>query len=216
MVFPFQKGKIMAEPVKIRVDLATGTIEVEADASKIDAIFDRLDAFIPRLSEVYGSPRDKSGDFTKSGGALSKISGKEQSESSYANVTEQKGEPRKASKNSKGKEVYSVVDLGLDEGQRQSLRDFYASKQPKSQNEQVAVLMDWLKREGGKETATWNDIFTAFRTVNVKSPAKISSVLGNMVGLSWVQNVGGGKYALIHVGEDHVKFDLPKAQKKAK
>lgn len=131
-------------------------------------------------------------------------------------MVEQKNDVRKASKSSKGKEVYSVVDLGLSEEQRQQLRDFYTSKQPQTQNEKIAVLMDWLKREGNKPTATWNDIFTAFRTVAVKSPAKISSVLGNMVGLSWVKNVGGGQYDLIHVGEDYVKFDLPKAPKKAK
>ncbi len=207
----------MAGPAKIRVDLATGTIEVEADASNIDAIFDRLDAFIPRLSEAYGRPTTEGNAPSSPGGsAQTKQNSDHSADESPVNVVEQKNDVRKASKSSKGKEVYSVVDLGLSEEQRQQLRDFYTSKQPQTQNEKIAVLMDWLKREGNKPTATWNDIFTAFRTVAVKSPAKISSVLGNMVGLSWVKNVGGGQYDLIHVGEDYVKFDLPKAPKKAK
>jgi hypothetical protein len=207
----------MAEPVKIRVDLAAGIVEVEADASNIDAIFDRLDAFIPRLSEAYGRPTRENGSASTIGGAASSASNLDRpTADAPANNTEQKVDTRKTKKGSKGKEVYSAVELGLTEGQRQDLRDFYASKQPQSQHEQIAVLMDWLKREANKSTASWNDIFTAFRTVNVKSPAKISSVLGNMVGLSWVKNVGEGQYALIHVGEDYVKFDLPKPAKKAK
>jgi len=198
----------MSEPVKIRVDLSAGIIEVEADASNIDAVFDRLDAFIPRLSQAYKNPSDEA----SSNGATptARENQGQPSESTSSNPAEAKGEVKKSAKGSKGKEVYSTVDLGLTETQRQEMRDFYESKKPKSQNDQVAVLMDWLKREGNKSTATWNDIFTAFRTVGVKSPAKISSVLGNMVGLSWVKNVGGGQYALIHVGEDYVKFDLPK------
>lgn len=205
----------MAGPVKIRVDLSGGTIEVEADAENIDAVFDRLDAFIPRLSEAYNRPTDEGKSLPSNGAASLATSKPDQATNTDAsNSIEQKSEPRKAAKNSKGKEVYNVVDLGLTEEQRQEMREFYASKQPKTQNEQVAVLMDWLKREGNKSTATFNDIFTAFRTVSVKSPGKISSVLGNMSGMSWVKNAGGGQYALIHVGEDYVKFDLPKANNK--
>lgn len=207
----------MAEPVKIRVDLATGTIEVAADASNIDAIFDRLDAFIPRLSEAYGRPAKEDKPASSTVGSPPTTPNLDRPDgASSANIPEQKSDARKVKKGSKGKEAYSAVDLGLTEEQRQELRNFYTSKQPQSQHEQIAVLMDWLKREGNKSTASWNDIFTAFRTVNVKSPAKISSVLGNMVGLSWAKNIGEGQYALIHVGEDYVKFDLPRPPKKAK
>lgn len=203
----------MAGPVKIRVDLSAGTVEVEADADNIDAVFDRLDAFIPRLSEAYDRPAEEGQTPSSKGMPPSAPAKPSQSaDADPTNPIEQKGEVRKAAKGSKGKEVYTAVDLGLTETQRNEMRDFYTSKQPKSQHEQIAVLMDWLKRESNKSTATWNDIFTAFRTVGVKSPAKISSVLGNMVGLSWVKNVGGGQYALIHVGEDYVKFDLPKVK----
>lgn len=206
----------MAEPVKIRVDLSTGTIDVEADASNIEAVFDRLDSFVPRLSEAYGRfcREDKSSPGS-GGSVVAPASSVGAGESGATPLTEPKVEVRKVSKGAKGKEIYSAVDLGLSEEQRAALRDFYAKKQPHSQNEKVAVLMDWLKREGGKATTTWNEIFTAFRTVGDKSPAKISSVLGNMVGLSWVRNAGGGQYDLIHVGEDFVKFNLPKAAKKA-
>lgn len=196
----------MAGPVKIRVDLSAGTIEVEADAENIDAVFNRLDAFIPRLSEAYNRSTNE-GNLPSSNGVAHSATPKNDQPSGSLGQSEQKAEPKKAAK---GKEVYEVVDLGLTEAQRQEMRSFYGSKQPGSQHEQIAVLMDWLKRECNKSTVTWNDIFTAFRTVNVKSPAKISSVLGNMVGLSWVKNVGSGQYALIHVGEDYVKFDLPK------
>lgn len=203
----------MAGPVKIRVDLSAGTVEVEADAENIDALFDRLDVFIPRLSEAYGRPTEEDQmPYSKgmSPSAPAKLG--QSADADPPNPIEQKGEVRKVAKAPRGKEVYTPVDLGLTETQRNEMREFYTSKQPKGQNEQIAVLMDWLKREGNKSMATWNDIFTAFRTVGVKSPAKISSVLGNMVGLSWVRNVGNGQYELIHVGEDYVKYDLPKAK----
>jgi hypothetical protein len=205
--------EIMAGPVKIKVNLSAGTIKIEADAENIDAVFDRLDSFVPRLSEAY-ERSTKEGVKKRQDTPIGPSSASEVSplvETRQTHPIEQKTESRKGSKGTKGKEVYTTVDLGLTEAQRTELRDFYALKQPKSQNEQVAVLMDWLKREGNKATVTWNDIFTAFRTVSVKSPAKISSVLGNMVGLSWIRNVGAGQYEIIHVGEDHVKFDLPKS-----
>jgi len=202
----------MPGPVKIKVDLSAGTIEVEADAENIDAVFNRLDAFIPRLSNAYERSTYKIDGASNESTPLASRTVTPTPDASGAGPAEKGVEARKVSKGARGKEAYSAVDLGLTEPQRKELRDFFAAKQPKSQHEQVAVLVDWLKREGNKPTVTWNDIFTAFRTVGAKSPAKISSVLGNMVGMSWVKNVGGGQYALIHVGEDFVKFDLPKAK----
>jgi hypothetical protein len=208
----------MAGPVKIKVNLSAGTINVEADAENIGAVFDRLDSFVPRLSEAYERSTKESVQ-KRQAAPLSPSAASEISPSIDANQTnskEQKAEARKASKSTKAKEVYTPVDLGLSEAQRTELRDFYTSKQPNNQNEQTVVLMDWLKREGNKSTVSWNDIFTAFRTVGAKSPGKISSVLGNMVGLSWVRSAGNGQFEIIHVGEDYVKFDLPKTKSSSK
>lgn len=199
----------MAGPVKIKVDLTAGTIKIEAEAENIDAVFDRLDSFIPRFSEAYETSTRKSAqpDVPRE---IEPLVASEPNETVRPSTSEQKPEVRKSVKGSKSKEVYTSVDLGLSESQRGELRAFFAEKKPKGQKEQMAVLMDWLKRVPGKPSVSWNDIFTAFRTVGAKCPGKISSVLGNMVGSSWVRNVGAGQYELLHVGEDYVKFDLPK------
>lgn len=192
----------MSESVRIKVDLSSGTVEIEADAAQIDNVFERLETFVPRLSEAYGArPVETAG-----GQGNSQTFSETPKDAEGSSTTKAKPSGRTTSR---ARETYSIVDLGLKEDQRTAMRQYYETKQPRNQNEQTAVVMDWLRREAGKTAVTLNEIFTGFRTVNIKAPGKISSVLGNMVGQGWIKNAGPGKFELTHVGEDYVKFDLP-------
>ena len=188
--------------VKVKIDVAEGTIEVEAPAESYAEVFDKISEVLPQLVRAHSNPIAQS--------AVGVANGAE-------NEGSDEGSKKKGARAGRGgsKETYKVVDLGVDEGERSALRDFFKEKKPPAQHDQIAVLMAWLKAEKAKSTMNKDEVYTAFRTVDAKVPAKISSVLGNMVGMGWVTNVGSSTYALTHVGEDHVKFDLP-PKKKAK
>lgn len=191
----------MPDPIKLKVDLASGLIEVEADSASIELVFEHLNTFLPRLSnalrpaeteETKGAPDSAEED----------------------DVGPEPGKKKRSSSRSttRAKETYRVVDLKLSPDDREELRAYYSQKNPRNQNEQTAVLMDWLKREKGLKELDKDQVFTAFRTVEEKAPGKISSVLGNMLGQGWVVN-RGGKYEITHVAEDHVRLNLPRKKK---
>ena len=184
--------------VRVRIDIAAGSIEVEAPADAYADVFDKVSEVLPRLVTAHGLSA-------------------EPAESDNAQETKgaETAAKNKRTKRSSGgsKESYKITDLGLTEEERVQLREFFQEKKPGAQHDQIAVLMAWLKKEKEKSQMKKDDVFTAFRTVDAKVPAKISAVLGNMVGLGWATNVGDGAYELTHVGEDHVKFDLPPKKK---
>jgi hypothetical protein len=195
----------MSEPVRIHIDLSTGAVEVSAPAEAIDSIFARLESFIPQISEAYGA-RNNGGESEEGFSASEEIPAAQTTDVGTTR-TEKSARTRKSG----GKrETYNIVDLGLDEAQREALRSFFASKNPKGQNDQTLVLLSWLADNTDTQAFGWNEIYTAFRLINgLKVPGKISSVLGNMVGHGLISNAGGGKYRLTHVGEDRVRLELP-------
>ena len=72
--------------------------------------------------------------------------------------------------------------------------------------------MYWLIKEAKKQSLTKDEIYTGLKTVNARIPARISSVLSNLM-LDGKVIPDGGKYALHHTGEDYVVYDMP--EKKA-
>lgn len=117
------------------------------------------------------------------------------------------------SKGSKGKtESYQFVDLGLSESEREDLRSFFGSKEPKSQNDVVLVLAYWLKVKGKKASFNENIIYSAIQIVEAETPRVLSQVLRNIKNDSKILKSSDG-YKLNHVGEDYVKIKLkPKKQ----
>lgn len=195
----------MTTPVKLKIDLSSGMIELEADPASLDDVFRQVHAVLPLLG-TRERAHEESGDEDASAPA------------DHAAEQRDNGNGKRAPKKptNRTKETYRLINLDLKEDERAELRRFYAEKSPSTQNEQTAVLMDWLKRKKNRVTLNKDAIFTAFRTVDAKAPGKISSVLGNMAGaaVGWVVNRGDGTYELTHVAEDFVRLNLP--PKKAK
>ena len=106
-------------------------------------------------------------------------------------------------------ESYKTVDFGLEQAQRTAYREFYERKHPTNQSQQVLVAMYWLIKEAGKPSLTKDEIYTGLKTVNTRIPARISSVLSNLL-LDGKVISDGGKYTLHHTGEDFVVYDMPK------
>jgi hypothetical protein len=199
----------MSDTVKIQLDLATGTVNIESPADSLDVVFEKLGAFLPQLADAYAEFAPAEGDDTD-------ITGNdEQSDSETSEMpTTQKSaavsRAKTSSRRESHKETYKSADLKLDEGQRNAFRQFFADKAPKGQNDQLLTIVYWLQREGEKSSVDKDEIFTGFRTVDAPVPGRISSVLTNLRLEGMVVPQDDGKYVLHHVGEDHVKFKLPK------
>lgn len=199
----------MADNVTIQLNMTNGEIHIQAPADSLDTIFDKLEAFLPKLADIrteYVS--DKADSITVEEDDHS-ASAAEKSE--HADVLSKNSTKRKRTSSSKKTETFNMVELGLDENSRSALREFYNEKNPKSQNEQLLVVMDWLKRNAGKNSVTKDEIYTALRTVEAKIPARISSVLSNL-GIEGKITGDADGYRIHHTGEDFVKFNLPKKE----
>ena len=198
----------MAELVRISINLSTGTVEVHAPVDALDAIFARLEGFLPHVSAAYAVPSNpaeeaEGGEFGDVENEILKPDVPSSPSSKPSGNNRKKKAPGK-------REQYSVVDMGLSDADKQRFREFYAEKSPRNQNDQTLVIMYWLKTMGKVPITGWNEVFTGFRMIQgIKAPGKISSVLGNMVGQGLVVNDGKGQYKITHVGEDRVKLELP-------
>lgn len=188
--------------VKIRIDLATGVVDIEAPVEEYVEVLAQVREALPGLVKARGGSTTTEAPSTR-----------DAEDSSKKGSSNSKSKRTRRSSGS-AKETYNVAKLGLDEDERQALRDFYVEKNPGAQHDQIAVLMYWFQSHTNRQQMSKDEIFTAFRTVEAKVPAKISSVLGNMTSqLQWATAEGSGNFKLTHVGEDHVKYSLPKESK---
>ena len=195
----------MPDLVRIQVDLTAGSASVEAPTDALDAAFERLEAFLPTLAAARSVAAAETLDPSPaSNGARPSI---EVEGAVVAEAT--KSQKRRASSKTG---TYNTIDLGLDEPQRESFRQFFSSKVPKGQSQQVLTVMAWLKQNGGRPIVSYDDIFTSLRIVNARIPKSLSGVLTNLKTAAHV--VGdNSQFAVTAPGEDFVKFDMP-AQKK--
>lgn len=199
----------MADNVTIQLNMTNGEIHIQAPAESLDTIFDKLEAFLPKLAGIRTEyVPDKADSITVEEDNHS-ASAAEKSE--HIDVLSKNSTKCKRTSSSKKTETFNMVELGLDENSRSALREFYSEKNPKSQNEQLLVVMDWLKRNAGKNSVTKDEIYTALRTVEAKIPARISSVLSNL-GIEGKITGDADGYRIHHTGEDFVKFNLPKKE----
>jgi hypothetical protein len=212
----------MADVVRIRLDLSAGTVDVEAPPESLDSVFEKLGAFIPQLADAYSAFSGGTTDDDESTDEAEL----DEADDSTGSDTDSSEEPATAasgrstaSRRAEGKakdkyrETYKSVDLKLDEGQRDKLRQFFSDKSPKGQSDQILTIMYWLDKEGHLPAVNKDEIYTAYRTVDAPVPGRIGSVLSNLRIAGQVVARDDGRYALHHVGEDYVKYKLPKKSK---
>jgi hypothetical protein len=198
------------EQVKISINLSTGEVTIESPASALNDIFNRLEAFIPRLREIAESTRKHD----------ERLQGKNSLEGVHSGAVTKDTPggnsgltPPKRQKASSGKnESYKAVDLGLTSEQRTAFKEFYISKSPDNQSDHVLVVIYWLIHNTGREKLTMDEIYTGLRTVGEKIPKRISSVLSNLAIAAHISKENN-EPRLLHVGEDHVMTSLPKSKK---
>jgi len=202
----------VTEQVKINLNLSTGEVAIEAPASALDSIFDRLESFLPKLvSEFELNEANQREPNSETDASASEDEGNGTEEQMPTKADEQKKAPKKrSSKPSSTKpQSYKTVDLGLSPQERAEFKDFYISKAPKTQNDHVLVVIYWLLKNTDREKLTVDEIFTGLRTVGERIPKRITSVLSNLSIGSYITKENN-EPTLLHIGEDYVDHDLPK------
>lgn len=207
-----EKETNVTEQVKINLNLSTGEVAIDAPASALDSIFDRLELFLPKLVSDFesnvGKRREPSPEI---GASVDDDEEAEAEEKTLPKEDEYKKSPKKrASKSSSAKpQSYKTVDLGLSPEQRADFKGFYESKAPRTQNDHVLVVIYWLLKNTDRERLTVDEIFTGLRTVGERIPKRITSVLSNLSIGSYITKENN-EPTLLHIGEDYVDHDLPK------
>ncbi|MCT2197592.1 hypothetical protein M3G15_21000 [Paenibacillus sp. p3-SID1389] len=205
----------MSGNVKVQIDLKNGSVLVEAPDESIDRIFDRLEHFLPKFNTNYRE-NEEIDTFSGDSEAVEKQSHNDEETNKG---TENKNNHKPQNKNTNKKSTSSrgeslkVVDLPFSSEQRRKLKEFYESKKPTNQNQQLLVVIYWLVIEGNMKELTKEEIFTGLRITGDKAPKRISSVISNLLLEGYILS-DGGKYKLHHTGEDFVMHDLPKKPEK--
>ena len=119
-------------------------------------------------------------------------------------------EKPKRQRASSGKAVnYTEVDLGLTDAQCRELKQFYESKNPKKQNDVVAVAVVKIKIMIDKADFSVDEIFSALRLIGgIKTPKNLKAVISNMYQLGLADKVDG-KLVVNYATEDRVNLQLP-------
>ncbi|AJQ95666.1 hypothetical protein [Gynuella sunshinyii] len=201
----------MSDIVKINIDLNNGAVNIEANSESLDAIFDRLESFLPSLIDAksqFSESESPETDAQKKVSPESEISGENGAEELKKKAALK---PKKTS--STKPETFKTVELGLNADQRQAFKDFYAEKSPSGQSNHVLTVIYWLIKNTDKEHLTKDEIFTGLRTVNEKAPKRLTSVLSNLALASYITKEGTNS-GLHHIGEDYIERELPKKKVK--
>jgi len=117
-------------------------------------------------------------------------------------------------KKTKGANTIAFIDLSLPAEEINALTTFYQSRNPKTQNEEVAVVMKWYKDHIKSKEISLEEI-NYLLNICSKTPSAIEQVLINMKGskFRWISNAGEAKVQLTSIGENHVLNKLPKVSK---
>ncbi|MCR9241564.1 MAG: hypothetical protein NXH87_09320 [Rhodobiaceae bacterium] len=183
--------------VRVEVNLNDGSVLIESDADNLDHVFDRLESF---FRNNQGWHKGSNGPET-----LDEVPA-EASPSETAQKSEVSGKKTRA-KSSKNPVRYKTVTLSLTDDQPSELREFFLEKNPKTQNDQVAVLGVFLKRVLKREEFDMDEIHTALKLVGKPTPKDLTSVFRNMRGEGMCDSQGR-KISITSLTDDYVDFRM--------
>lgn len=185
--------------IKLKIDIKGGMIDVESDAESFEGVMrqagELLDKFATlKIREITQEPAT---DLNRDA---------EPSKDDEQRPSE-KGRRRKGTGTAKTAN-WQMVDNLLSAEDRAKLKEFYAAKKPRSQNEKVAVLVFKLKELTGRDGFDGNEVHTALQAVGEKTPGNLRAVFGNMAAASLGNTVHKRFVPNFKTG-DLVNHDLP-------
>ena len=112
--------------------------------------------------------------------------------------------------------TYTLLgNLDLRPDGKPSLKDYFAEKSPRDQQEQTAVFVYYLSRVLGETKLNVNHLYTCFKQVEKRVPTNILLVARNTANRKgWVDTSDSNDIKTTTQGENFVEHDLPKKDSK--
>lgn len=192
--------------VKLKIDIKGGTLDVEADDENFQEVMKEAGVLLDKFAKAQIS----SDPVSKLVNNHDVPTGTKQDSEQPSKTEASSAKPRRRRTSGGGKTAnWQFLNDLLTPEQGEELRKFYRSKSPANQNEQVAVLVIKMKELLDQEAFDGNEVYTAFRNVDVKAPANLAAVFGNMTGLNYGSQIDK-KFIPNWKCEQLVVHDLPR------
>lgn len=116
------------------------------------------------------------------------------------------------SKKNKNNNSNNFIDLNFAKTDIDSLVTFFKNKKPKSQNEEVLVVIKWYKEQKAKHDISLQEIKYLLKICS-KVPGALEQVLINIKGekFNWIANTNDSKVSITSIGDSYVTSSLPKS-----
>lgn len=87
--------------------------------------------------------------------------------------------------------AFEKVDFGLSEAQERAIFEFYSTRRPKEQQEQVVVAMYIGSKVLNRSGFNFNEIYTLLHLGGERElPKAVDVVMGRLAGINWVSKAG--------------------------
>jgi len=190
--------------VDVKIDLSRGRFRVRTRTGDVTELLEKIEHLFGKYIEKTTVGDSPSMDLmnTPPIEALS-----EDSSVAASTTTGEGSKPKKAT--STRSKNYKPTDLGLDDVQRNVVREFFAAKEPAGQETEIAVLTTKIKQLTGKDEFSADDIFTALRIVARPIPKNLDGVISNMKS-NGRGDRKAGKFVVNYLTEDFVNHHMEK------
>jgi hypothetical protein len=201
----------MAKDNKAKVRVFFGEIEGDNDTIRdglksIAAAVNKTFTTETRIVRVLTAKNTDNGEVWEENPALAAELGTE-------SVDDDEPENGTASRPKRPKKALSysfVKSLNLRPDGKPSLRDFFASKKPQNQQEQMAVVVYYLTKTLEATNVGSNHLYTCLKDVEVPVPADIGQIVRNTAARkNWIDSSNGDDLKVTVSGENFVEHDLP-------
>jgi hypothetical protein len=197
---------ILVTTTKITVDLKQRTFSLEVPSNQMDSVLDRIVLMFTQEMKVDGND-------AKPNGSLHPADPERNikpDESGASNTKSTQESSKKKSKSNIKQKSWETVELPLSADQRADILKFFIEKDPKNQNDAVAVLAYKLKEIIGKATFSGNEIHTALKIVGRPTPRNLSAVFANMR-VAGISDYSDQNLVCTSLTDDHVLFHMGKS-----
>lgn len=192
--------------VSLKIDLTTGTIELEAPADSFNEAIEKTKELAATL-DLQGRGAAKLREAPPSPPVPPSNNGTDQGS---AQVNRPRSKTGKSGARAGRLGSYEPVPQMLTDEQQMALMDFMAEKSPTDQADRVLVAMVKGEELLGRRGFIYNEIYTLMWLGGIKDlPKALDVVLGNMIQDQWIVREGGS-FAVKFIGRNRVENELPK------
>lgn len=197
--------------ISLKIDLTTGTIELEAPAESFNDAIEKTKELAATLDlQNRGAPVAPAPAVTTAQSAAATAPTVEN-----ASVTPLRSTRSKVSR-STGRAgrlgSYEPVPQMLSDDQQMDLMKFFTEKAPSDQSDRVLTAMVKGEELLGRRGFVYNEIYTLMWLAGVKDlPKALDVVLNKMIQDQWIVREGQG-FAAKFIGRNRVENDLPRRE----